>query len=337
MEKINNHLILRPYQVLCIICSLGKNQAGSNRKILETLRRDPEMPVALCCNCDDQFKFQNPGTNDDTPEGADYNQKRDFDILLRMDLVPGTILPARIIFKRALKMIKTTSGICGYNTVTADKWRGCPRADSGCYEKIEQIGIDAIFPPLNQQQMCSNKEKSLCQMLKTEPINVRPHILICMIAQYGQGITSGFEKDNLPELLQIMLKSPQKMISLVPGADPMICAPCPSKSSQHDFCTTGIFASGGLYNELKDLNVLQALGLTYHTSIQAGKLLALILQKIPETKGVCAFSGSIPETSLWRERCGLLDGNCAGFDEGRERLMAQLFPSNGRDKENERV
>ena len=33
---------------------------------------------------------------EDTPEGPDFNVKRDMEILLRMDLAPGTVLPARI-------------------------------------------------------------------------------------------------------------------------------------------------------------------------------------------------------------------------------------------------
>ena len=93
------------------------------------------MPVCVCCSSGDLFAYQNPGTEEDTPEGADYNIKRDYEILRRADLVPGSVLPARVLFKRLLNEIASSSGICGFETVTSQAWRGCSKAGKQYYEK----------------------------------------------------------------------------------------------------------------------------------------------------------------------------------------------------------
>ena len=38
---------------------------------------------------------QDPGTVGDSPEGAEFNQKRDLDVLTRLDLAPGSTLRVR--------------------------------------------------------------------------------------------------------------------------------------------------------------------------------------------------------------------------------------------------
>ena len=94
-------LIIRPYQLLCIVCSVGENDSISRnarlRELRESVRNNPDMPVSLHCNEGGVFSYQDPGTEDDTPEGSEFNRKRDMDILQRLDLAPGSILPIRVL------------------------------------------------------------------------------------------------------------------------------------------------------------------------------------------------------------------------------------------------
>ena len=77
--KCGDHdtLVVRPYQLLCIVCSLGEDAEEPGdprlRDILRSIRNHPDSPVALRCNAGDVFCYQDPGTEDDTPEGADFN------------------------------------------------------------------------------------------------------------------------------------------------------------------------------------------------------------------------------------------------------------------------
>jgi len=86
-------ITLRPYQLLCTVCSLGEEgltpKKEKFKEVLETVKKNPDLPITLRCNVGDVFVYQDPGTEEDTPEGAEYNRKRDLEILLRLNLPPG--------------------------------------------------------------------------------------------------------------------------------------------------------------------------------------------------------------------------------------------------------
>jgi len=147
---------LRPYQLLCAVCALGEEGSASGsekpRRVLEEVKNRPDLPITLQCNLREVFGFQTSGAGEDTPEGADFNKRRDLDILLRLNLPPGVTLSARILFHRLLDRIPTVSGICDFQAVTSDAWKGCPKAKSGCYEKGCKKGIAAIIPPRTNRE-----------------------------------------------------------------------------------------------------------------------------------------------------------------------------------------
>ncbi|NOZ20257.1 MAG: hypothetical protein GXP25_04125 [Planctomycetes bacterium] len=327
-EKHNPPLTLRPYQAMCLVCSLGEEDSGSTdarlKDILDAIRAHPDQPVALRCNSDDVFAYQSPGAEDDTPEGTEFNMKRDMDILLRMDLAPGSILPARYVFVRLLRAISSCAGICGYDTATSDAWKGCPKAKSGSYKKGREKGIDALLPPRSEEEMARDKKKSLKDMYEANTIRIRPHILVCAVAQYGNGARPPYKPDNLPEMIQHVLKNPGAPITLVPSADWMMCGPCPDRSPELNACVRGGLGSRGLYNEMKDLNVLRALGLTYGAKMSAKEIYRLLFERIPKVDGVCALQNVASDISVWRDGCGRSAEPCPGYRKGREMLMKKL-------------
>ena len=104
----------------------------------------------------------------------------------------------------------------------------------------------------------------------------------------------------------------------------MMCGPCPSRVADQNACVCGRYGSGGLYNELKDLNVLQRLGLTYDVTMPAGDLYRLIFERITDPDGICAFPREIPGTSIWRDGCGSKENPCPGYGKGRDELMPKF-------------
>lgn len=321
-------LTVRPYQLLCMVCSLGENNSVPKdtrlKKLLERIRANPDIPIALRCNTADEFSYQAVGPKDDTHESLEFNRKRDMDILQRLDLAPGSILPARVVLGRLLKAISSVAGICGYAKVTSKAWCGCPQSKSGRYAKGHAKGINAIIPPRSAEEMKRDKDKSIKDMLASKTIKIRPHILLCAVAQYGEGIRPPYAPDNLPEMIHHILKNPDTPITLVSGADWMMCGPCPNRVTQLNACVCGTIGSGGLYNEMKDLNVLQALGLTYRTIMNAKALYKLIFERIPKTGGVCALDSRIAPLSVWRDSCGTSPAPCPNYEKGREMLMQEL-------------
>lgn len=323
-------LEVRPYQLLCVVCSVGEGDSPPKNKrikaIRQAVRENPDMPITIACNAGDIYIYQDPGTKEDMPEGRDFNRKRDLDILQKMSWPPGVTLPARTAFLSLLKHIPTVAGICGYETVTSEAWKGCPMARSGNYEKGRQKGITALIAPRTEEEMAAEKKKSMDAVRAADEVTIRPHILLCAVCQYGGGHRPPFKADNLPELVQIILnEKPDLRIKMARQADWMMCAPCPNRAPKLNACVN-VLGSGGLSNEKRDLDMLQKLGLTFGSVMKARDLYRLIFEKIPTTTDVCKRDCVSP--SVWWDGCGENnlknpDGN-ANYAKGRKELMEKL-------------
>ncbi len=322
-------LAVRPYELLCTLCYRGEAEGAAVppriAMILEAVRTQPQQPITVTCNAGDIYGYQEPSA-DEAPGGrSEYQRKRDLDVLQRLDLLPGSTFPARVLFMRLLKTIPSVAGLCSYETTTGPAWAGCPRATGGSYERACEEGITALIPPRDKDVLTAEKQASMQALCDTDEASIRPHILLCAVCQYGGGTRPPFEPDNLPDLMQMIFHEGRKLrIKLVQGADWMMCAPCPSLIPEVDGCVCGRIGSGGLYNELKDLNMLQRLGLTYGTSMDARELFKLVFEKIPTVAGVCALHNwEHPPYSVWWDPCGTKTLP-SGYEKGRDELLALL-------------
>ncbi len=298
-------LTLRPYQLLCAVCSLGQEESGAGgdeklKRVHEAIRENPDIPVKLVCNVADVFAYQDPGPEDDRHGSPDFNRKRDLEVLQRLDLPPGITLPARIILHRLWDRIESVSGICGYDAVTSEAWRGCPKAKSGFYEKGRKLCLsfavpycgsqtkfceadlpkakNALIVPRTKEERDEAKRQALEAMYKADAISVRPHNLVDAVGQYGAGRGPGSVEDNLPELIQLIIKKPETKIRLAPGAPWMICAPCPSWVPKTGACLN-VKGYGGMTNQYRDVRMLQKLGLKHGDVMNARELYRLIFQR----------------------------------------------------------
>jgi len=294
---------------------------GRSREILDAVRQTPDMPITLRCHAGDVFVYQDADTSEDTPEGAEFNVRRDLEILHKLNLFPGCTLPARILFYRLLAQIDDVAGICGYGSITSDAWRGCPRAGSGNYARGRARGIEAIIPPRTEPEMAQAKEESLAAMHAAESIRVRPHILLCSICQYGGGTRPPYPEDNLPELLALILEKPDTRITLAPYADWDMCAPCPYRDNRLNACVNNR-GSGGLPNQMRDLRVLQKLGLTYGSTLPARELYRRIFNRISGTLEICRLEQVHP--SVWYTGCGEAKTDSEAYEQGKQLLMERM-------------
>ena len=320
-------MVLRPYQLLCVICSLGAARGPKDpalRAFAQRVRREPDLPLTLACNVGDVYTFQDPGNADDTAGGPDFNRKRDLDILQRLDWPPGVTLPARTVLKSVHKHITTVAGLCAYDGVTSKAWKGCPKARSGRYEKGHKKGLASILLPRSQAEMAREKETSILALRAARVVTIRPHILLCAVCQYGQGLRPPYAEDNLPELMDIILhKNPDVLIKMARQADWMMCAPCPSRAPKLNACVH-MLGSGGLSNEKRDLDMLQILGLEFGSTMKARELFRLIFERIPTTQEVCKRHNRSP--SVWWDTCGEynLEKGAPNYAKGRRALMKKL-------------
>jgi hypothetical protein len=280
----------------------------------------------LRCNALDVYAYQDPGPADDTPGSVEFNRKRDLDILCRLDLAPGSTLPARTLLYRVLRAIPTVRGLCGCEPPASDAWRGCPRACEGCYEKGVEAGIEALVPPRDADEMKREKAASVAAMERPGcGLRIRPHVAMCAICNYGshEGKSPPLAADNIVEFIRILRERPETPVIMAQGADWMICAPCGRRVPELNACVN-VYGSGGLSNEKRDLDLLQKLGLTFESSLPGRDFLRLLLERVPTTQDICRRDN--PDLSVWWDGCGQANrkaGN-AGYAKGREMLLREM-------------
>jgi hypothetical protein len=167
--------------------------------------------------------------------------------------------------------------------------------------------------------MKSAKQDSVGAMCGADVKRVRPHILLCAVCQYGNGTRPPYPPDNLPELIELVMKRPDTLIAMAPSADWMTCAPCPDRVADLNACVTHRGA-GGLPNQMRDLRVLQKLGLCYGSTLKAQDLYRLIFERIAGTLEICRFEHPYP--SLWWDPCAATTANSESYEKGRRELVA---------------
>jgi hypothetical protein len=319
-------LEVRPYQLMCIVCRIGEGRGGDLgdarlNEILKAVRQDRKRPVALRCNVDTVYRYQNPGHADDTREGELFNAKRDLDILQKLGLVPGDARPALDLLDRLLAKVPTARGICGYETATSDAWRGCARATSGCYEKGRALGIKALIAPRDPQEKARSKKASAAAIYQAKTLRIRPHHLMCMSCFYGGAKKlSPLEEDNLFEAVDVIQKAPEIPVTLVAGCC-MICPPCASYDPETNLCLGG--RSMALRDQKKDLDVLQKLGLEYGDTLPARRLYQLLYARIRSTRDICGYGDGEVRAPEW--------SICGGVqrDEAYQRARAEQLGIKG--------
>jgi hypothetical protein len=264
-----------------------------------------------------------------------------------MNEPPGVTLSARILINRLLNTITTVRGICDGDPAASDAWQGCPKASCGYYEKAREAqrslilqswedraksaacaearrkGLAVMIHPRTVEDLERSKRESLEAMYaaKSTGIPIRPHTLLCAICQYGAGTRPPFPDDNLPELMQLILKEPDTRLTMAEGAPWTICGPCPAWCREFSGCVQ-VNGSGGLTSHLRDLRTLRILDLTFGSTITAKELYQRILERIPSTLATCRWVNSQP--SIWWDPCAARETNNEDYVKGREALMKEF-------------
>jgi len=296
---------VRPFQLMQIVSRLGEGRSedlGDPRlnEILRAVREDPLRLITLRCNVTGTYAYQNPGTGEDTPEGALFNVRRDLRILQRMGLVPGATRPAIDLFELLLRNVESDEGISCFDETTSAAWRGTPRR--ACHYKAgHALGLGAIIPPRDAQEMARVKVESVQAMYDAQVLEIRPHHLMCITCFHGgQSNPAPIAEDNCIEAALIFCRNPTVPVRLVQGPC-MICPPCPHYHPASGKCIGG--HSMSLRDELKDLDVLQRLGLEYGAVLPAQKLLTLLYRRIPSALDICGHGDGVERSPEWRV-CG---------------------------------
>lgn len=317
---------VRPYQLMAIVSKIGQGCADELGdpgldEILAAVRQNPAVPLTLRCEVTSCYDFQNPVSNEETPEGHLCNVRRDLKILQRLGLTPGATRPALDLFEHLLESIESAEGILWFDKVTSETWHGQPREECR-YEEGRALGIQAIIPPRSRTEMDRVKVKSVQDMYQAGLLELRPHHLMCMTCFFGGRHELGpIKEDNLFEAIDVIHKNPDIPIKLICGPC-MICPPCPRLLPAANHCVGG--HGMGLRDELKDLDLLQRLGLKYGDTLSARVLFSRLYAEVASSREICGYGDGIERSREW-SICGGKEVNLR-YERGRMEGLGFLGP-----------
>lgn len=149
-------LRIRPHHLMCMACFYGRQAfapiAEDNLyEALDIMRKKPAIPVTLVRGC---CMICSPCSAYDAVTGlctgghgmSLRDQKKDLDVLRRLDLNYGDTLSARALFTRLFRRIRSAREICGFQDgiVRGDAWTICGTATKGAYERSRASGMGIV-------------------------------------------------------------------------------------------------------------------------------------------------------------------------------------------------
>lgn len=321
VEVNPSSLEVAPFELMHIVSKIGqgcRDDLGDVRlnRILAAVRANPILPLTLRCRVTSScYTYQNPGPDPDARGGGElFRRRRDLAIVHRLGLAPGDTRPAIELFQRLIEKVESARGILRFDTVAPPAWCGEDAAARG-YDKGRALGLNAIILPRPSAEKALVKRESAAAVLAAGMLRIRPHHLMCMTCFYGGRLQKIFEpiaEDNLYEAIVACQRHPRLPIEFVDGPC-MICPPCSNYRPADNKCIGGNGMS--LRDELKDLDVLQRLGLSYGDVAPASDLFARLFATVASTREICGHGDGVVRGYEWTI-CGGPEGN-AGYVAGR--------------------
>lgn len=252
--------------------------------LAQLVHDDPLRPIMLVAQTSGLYRAIRPA------EEVDPAVRRvDLAILQRLGMAPGDVRPARALLAWVLERIEdvTDLGVCPDD-----------------YARGRKLGLAALVPTRSAEELAQVKEESAAALLAADHLHFRPHHLLCMGCFYGRTVDRGLApiaEDNLYEGIVAMQRNPEIPVTLIEGCCD-ICPPCPGYDPASGVCVAA--HSMGLRDELKDLTLLQRLGLRYGDTLPARELLRRVFAAVAETTEVCGFGDGVERSPEWRVCCG---------------------------------
>jgi hypothetical protein len=320
----NPRLTIPARQLLGLVCRIGGADcplltAERAAELLAVLGRDPAAAIRLVSDVDEVPHYTALSDADfaRVDREALLNRKRDLDVLQRLGLVPGDTRRARYLYELLFERIATPNGICAFDT---PGWEGCALARSGAYESVREKGWSAVVYIRPEGERADFRRRNVEQIERADRLFIRSHHLMCIACAYAGGEGGGPRpNDTIYEVLQRIERDPDIQITLIEGTC-QVCDCCDGFVPENGRCVHG----GGLIRDYKkDLDCFQKLGLWPGDTLPARELFALLFERIPSTRDVCAYGDGIVRSNEW-SICGGPEGNPA-YEVSRARGMFRGF------------
>ena len=149
----SKRLYIRPHHLMCMACFYSRQAfepiAEDNLfEALDVMRKNPDIPVTLvrgCCMICPPCSAYDSATGLCTGgHGMGLrDQKKDLDVLRRLGLDYGDTLPARVLYQRLFRSIRSAREICGL-VESGEAWTSCGTAFRKAYERSRASGMGLV-------------------------------------------------------------------------------------------------------------------------------------------------------------------------------------------------
>lgn len=323
---------VQAHHLLCAVCVRGGCATpacgrAAARKLLDALWAYPFVPLRIKADLDiarahffDVYEKRGgrPLPADfQSRHGAYAQRRKDLEVCRLLGLYPNTVIPAFHAYRTLFARQPTLQGMCRGLTVDPAVWPVCPHAGKGYYEKIastplpalkEQTargealageGLWALFRPRDRAVMREAKRVSAAHIARAERLHIRPNHALCILCT--RQVTEPLIEDNLVELRRRMEEKPDIPVTLTEGCC-MVCDPCNVYHPGEHFC---YYAHPK--NVLRDLRMLEMLGLKPGATLPARELYRLIFKRIHNLQAVCGWGDGTDTAIIWAP-CGSWQG-----------------------------
>ena len=145
-------------------------------------------------------------------------------------------------------------------------------------------------------------------------IEIRPYQLMCIICHLGEGVGDDFGDDRLTEILKALRANPSVPVTLRANVDTLYRYQNPGRSADTP--------EGELFNDKRDLDILQRMGLVPGDTRPARELLDRLVKTVPSAEGVCGYAEVTSE--IWR---GCERARSGFYEKGHANGVKAVIPS----------
>ncbi len=316
---------VRGHHLLCAVCTRGGCQSPPPGRevidaLLEVMWAYPFTPLQIIGDLDitrahylDVYagRGEKPLPSDFGQRHADYVWRRkDLEVIRVLGIVPNSVMPAYHVYKILFQRQLTLDGICRTGSQPSEAWPECPHARAGYYEKIagdgsvddlreqylkgEELdghGLWAMIRARTREDMTAAKDASARFLLEqADHLYMRPNHVLCLLCTAE---AESIPQDNLVELRQRMVANPEIPVTLCEGIC-MVCDPCNVYHPDENLCY-----HAHMKNTLRDLMILERLGLPPGATLTARELFARIYERISSLKDICGWRDGSDTAPFW--------------------------------------
>ena len=156
-------------------------------------------------------------------------------------------------------------------------------------------------------------------MNKCSNLEVRPYQLMCIVCRIGDGMSDDLADARLAQILRTVRQQPDAPITLRCNVDSVYRYQNPGRKEDTP--------EGELFNDKRDLDVIQKLGLAPGATRPARELFDRLLKQVPSAAGVCGYDCVTGPD--WK---GCPRASSGSYEKGRALGLDAIIPPRGEDE-----